>query len=755
MTQLAFYDSETNGLLQPKLDKGVLTPPMNKVHCLAILLREHGKPDRRISAADQPGYAKNVWAGDGQGEHRPNIVRGWERMGIVDALRILEQADIRIAFNGQGFDEGPLVNGKLDPGLGAIPLAYPWVEFKDGSYLIDPLILSRLIYPDILKSGPNGHKLLPFQKGQHNLKAWGLRLGVHKGDYSGGWETWTEDMQGYMEQDVEVLVAVFQWLMAQKPSAESSAIEHEFAGIIRRQERRGVAFDHDKANILLGELRSRQQSLEAELIEAFGEWWAYGKAANSSAKDTFTLEDDEDEEDEAVQDERRKAWEQREEWGAVVVPTVTRRVKLVGLPDVTLTRFSEKTGKPLKAYVGPPLSEITQGHAYTPIKRIQFNPGSRAHIFTRLIAKYAWQPSKFTKGGKNSPPQPKVDDDILRGLSYPEAQRLADYYLVAKRIGQLAEGKKAWMKTVRETELPNGTRLFRIHGRMITNGAVTGRCTHMDPNMSQVPKNTAAEKVCAFPEVQGYRCRDLFVATPPYGLVGFDGAGLELRMCAHYMWPWDNGAYADIISQGKKEDGTDPHSWMRTEIIGEDIIGKGEAGRDNAKTTIYAIFYGGGDEKVGSIILPTASTKEKRELGGEVKEKIFSRFEALGKLRGAIEEAVESRGHLLGLDGRVLRVRKAHAALNTLLQSAGAIVMKKTLIVLDAELRAIGLRPTTDYEFVLNIHDEAQAEVLPDHYPEYRRLALAAHPTAGKLLRVLCPLKAEVSPLAHSWKETH
>jgi hypothetical protein len=230
-----------------------------------------------------------------------------------------------------------------------------------------------------------------------------------------------------------------------------SAIEHEFAGIIRRQERRGFGFDHDKANTLLGELRERQQMLEADPDRGVRGVVGLRQGGQLLGRpDTFSLEEDEDEEDEAVQDERRKAWEQREEWGAVVVPTVTRRVKLVGLPDVTLTRLSPRRASPSSPTSGRPSASITQGHAYTPIKRIQFNPGSRAHIYTRLIAKYGWKPSKFTKGGKNSPPQPKVDDDVLRGLPYPEAQRLADYYLVAKRIGQLAEGKKAWMKTPRD-----------------------------------------------------------------------------------------------------------------------------------------------------------------------------------------------------------------------------------------------------------------------------------------------------------------
>lgn len=733
MATIAFYDTETNGLLGAKVEKdGTVCPPLDRLHCVAIIQKEGAKEDR-ISAADQPSYSK----GDSG--------RGWRRMGIVDALRLLEQADTRVTHNGQDFDER------------AIKRVYPWWQPKPGSIHIDTLILSRLIYPDIAKSGPNSYKLPPFLRGSHSLKAWGIRLGVHKGDYTGGWDRWSEDMQEYMEQDDVVLVSLFMWLMAQKPAAEASGIEHEFAAIIRRQESRGFGFDEPKALTLVADLRTRAATLEKELIEAFGEWWVYGKAANSQAKPVAQEpEDDEDYEDEEVQEERRKQWEAREEWAAVVIPTVTRRTKMLGFPDITVTRFSPKTGKEIKPYVGPPLCEFTQGHAYTPIKRVQFNPGSRAHIWQRLMFKYGWKPSKFTKGGKNAPPQPVVNDDVLRGLPYPEAQLLANYYLVSKRLGQVADGRKAWLKASRETVLPNGERRWRIHGRMITNGAVTGRCTHMDPNMSQVPKNTAAFKICpAYPEVQGFRCRDLFIAGDGYGLVGFDGSSLELRMLAHYVMRWDNGQYAEIVDKGRHAEGTDPHSWMRTEIVGEDIIGKGEAGRDNAKTAIYAYLYGGGDEKIGEIVLPTAPANDKRALGKEIKAKLLDRFHALNKLKAAIEETVEDRKYLVGLDGRRLNVRKPHAALNTLLQSAGAVVMKKTLIVLDADLRADGLSPGTDYEFVANIHDEAQAEVLPDRYPLYQRLALEAHPKAGTQLRVQCPLKAEVSPLARSWKETH
>lgn len=742
MTTTAIYDTETNGLLKPKLEKGVMTPPMDRMHTLTMILTDRASGLRRqISACDQPGYEKGTSG------------RGWERMPIADALMLLAEADVRVAFNGQDFDEGC----PFRPG--AIQIAYPWWKAKEGSALIDPLLLSRLLYPDIHKTGPNRHKLPGNMKRQHNLKSWGFRLGVHKGDYRGGWGSWNEDMQVYGEQDTLVLERVFLFLMAQKPTRASSAIEHSFAAIIRRQEDRGFGFDMDKALVLVAELTDRKLLLEGELIEAFGEWWAHGRTASAKASrpERYDPDDDEDAEDEEVQAERAREWKQRQKWGDVVIPAKDRAVKsLLGLPEVEYIRLSEATGKPLRPYQGPPKTWYSQGAPYTPIKRVQFNPTSRAHIRQRLVEKYGWEPSRFTKGGKNSPPVPVVDDDVMRGLPYPEAQRLADYYLISKRLGAVSEGKQAWIKNARETVDAGGHRTFRIHGRVNTNGAATARCTHMSPNMAQVPKNTAAFKLCPqYDEVQGYRCRELFIAQEPYQLEGMDGSSLELCMAGHYLSKFDGGAYSKIVTE------SDPHAWMRTEIIGEQIIGSGAAGRDNSKTAFYAGLYGAGDEKEGAIVLPTATVAEKRALGREIKRKVFDEWEAMRLLREAIEQTVHERGYLIGLDGRKLHVRKIHAALNTLLQSAGAIVMKQALIVLDANLQAAaGMLPGRDYEFVANIHDEAQAEVLPELAPTYRQYALQALPEAGRILQVKCPLTAAVSPKeghgpARSWRETH
>jgi hypothetical protein len=563
--------------------------------------------------------------------------------------------------------------------------------------------MSRLVYPSIYKDGPNTHKLPGQLKTRHSVEAWGYRLGEKKdkGFAAGDWQTFSWDMLLYMMQDVVVLERIFKWLMFQKPSMEAVRNEHEFAAIIRRQECWGFTFDYGKALSLQADLQTKIATLEADLIETFGEWWAPDK---------------------------------------VVTVKASRKVKLPDFPDVTIRRFGTK-GNELKPYVGPPTCDYSEGATYTPIERVEFNPGSRDHVRLMLGQRYGWKPKKFTEKGT-----PQIDDDVLRALDYPEAPKLADYYAAKKVSGYVSEGKKAWLQVAYE-EPPE----YRMHGSVNTMGTYTFRCSHMDPNCGQIPSRDP---------YYGHLCRSLFTARTGFDLVGFDGSGMQLRALAHYLSRWDGGAYIKVFT-----DGVDPHGFMR-DTIGVDLMGEGDEGRAHGKTMNYALTFGGGDKKLGSIVRPHAKDSMKASIGQEVKKRMLPVFgTAFDDLKAALRDRVEDSRTLVGLDGRIAHVAKPHAALATLLQMFEAVVMKKALIVFDQSLQAEGLRPgvdaagiphpdQADYEFCANVHDEAQADVRPQHRDLYSRLALACVPEAGRLLKVKCPLKADVK-IGRNWSATH
>lgn len=361
-----------------------------------------------------------------------------------------------------------------------------------------------------------------------------------------------------------------------------------------------------------------------------------------------------------------------------------------------------------------------KGEPFTKVKLVSFNPASRDHIADRLIQQRGWEPDEFTDTGK-----PKVDEIVLAELDYPEAKLLNEYLLTEKRLGQLSNGKNAWLKLVK-----NG----RIHGTVNTNGAVTGRCTHAKPNIAQVPKE--------------HDYRELFTPPPGWALVGADLAGLELRCLAHFMARYDGGAYAREIVEG------DVH-WTNTIALGlipagtVRIVDYGphENQRDKAKEFVYAYLYGAGDEKIGSII-------GKGPLAGkELKKRFLAKTPALKRLQETVKEAAR-KGYILGLDGRRLNIRSQHAALNTLLQSAGALISKKATCLFIELCDKAGLFWGTDYALVAHVHDEMQIACRKELADEIGTLAVRSFQLAGEHFKFRCPIDGQYK-IGANWAETH
>lgn len=356
-------------------------------------------------------------------------------------------------------------------------------------------------------------------------------------------------------------------------------------------------------------------------------------------------------------------------------------------PPVTVERFSDKTGKRLKDSV------------------VTFNPGSRQQIGERL-KELGWKPKEFTETGI-----PKIDETVLASIKIPEAQTIAEYLMLQKRISQI----ESWMEAVGKDG--------RVHGKVITNGAVTGRMTHSSPNMAQIPNAGS---------IYGPECRECWSVEEGNVLVGCDASGLELRMLAHYMK--DEG-YVRTICDGSSKDGTDVHTVNQKAA--------GLATRDNAKTFIYAYLYGAGDAKIGSIVGGTAKD------GAKLKAKFLSQTPSLARLMGIVSKYA-AKGFVPGLDGRKIWVRSEHAALNSLLQGAGAIVMKKALVIFDDKIKA----NKWPVKMVANVHDEFQFECPKEIAEEVGKAARMSIIEAGEHFKLRCPLDGEYK-IGANWRQTH
>lgn len=340
-----------------------------------------------------------------------------------------------------------------------------------------------------------------------------------------------------------------------------------------------------------------------------------------------------------------------------------------------------------------------------------FNLGSRQQI-GRYLQHFGWKPSVFTETGK-----PQVDEKILEGVDIPEAVMIKDYLLLQKRVAMVS----SWIDAVESDG--------RVHGYVNPIGAQTNRMAHSSPNVAQVPagkKTKTGELIYGYEAGYGTDCRECWIVPKGYKLVGCDASGLELRMLAHYM---NDKEYTNEILNG------DIHTTNQ--------LAAGLSERFQAKVFIYAFLYGGGDAKIGDIVGGTARD------GKELKRRFLEATPALKRLRERVVEASQ-RGYIKGIDGRKVWIKSSHSALNYLLQSAGAIVMKKALVILDEWASAKQL----DYKFVGNIHDEFQVEVREDQAEVFGKMAVDAIRQAGEQLNMRCPLDGEYQ-IGNSWAETH
>lgn len=617
MTRYAIADIECDGFLQD----------LTRVHCMVV------KADGVSHRFRRNGTEDTIPAG-------------------LQMLLDLASAGVLIAFhNGIAYD------------IPAIRKVYPQWTLPETSVL-DTLVFARLVHPDLsdLDRALVAKGQLPARlQRSHSLEAWGHRLGNPKEQYTGDFQTWTQELEDYNAQDVESTETLLDFLLAKNYSQRAIDLEQRVAWIISRQSQYGVAFDDAAAAQLCATLQKERLELETKL-----------------------------------------------------------RASEPHLPRKDGQPFTPKRDNAKLGY--------TAGVELQKIKWVEFNPGSRDHCAYVLTKRYGWQPTKFTATGK-----PELDEEALLHADAPPAAPIRRYLLIQKRLGQIAEGSEGWLRHSK-----HGV----IHGRMITNGAVTGRGTHMEPNLGQVPRVGS---------VLGEECRALFVAREGRLLVGADQAGVELRCLGHYMAPFDEGAYGTAVVEGKQSEGSDVHS-LNAKALGlnpQEIYsfsGKTSKGRDFAKTFIYAFLYGAGGPKLAR----TLGRKESQ--GNKLKAEFLSKTPALKKLIDKVQALAKKNGYLPGLDGRRLKVRKQHAALNTLLQSAGALLAKQALVFFDDEVSARGWRGRVQQ--VLWVHDEIQVECVPELAEEVGRLAVQCFERAGTSFNFRVPIGGEYK-VGANWAATH
>tara|TARA_R110002124_G_scaffold104874_1_gene255269 strand:+ start:213 stop:1829 length:1617 start_codon:yes stop_codon:yes gene_type:complete len=342
--------------------------------------------------------------------------------------------------------------------------------------------------------------------------------------------------------------------------------------------------------------------------------------------------------------------------------------------------------------------EVIQLKTKTKLK--PFNPASRKQIGERLIQK-GWKPQQFTPTG-----QPKVDESTLEDCDIPEAQILARYFMLQKRTAMI----DSWLKSCGEED--------RVHCQYRTLGAITNRMSCINPNLQQIP---------SLRKPFGLECRQMWKSDYGNVLIDTDAAGLELRVLAHYM---DDADYTAEILDG------DIHT-ANQNMAGLDT-------RDQAKTFIYALLYGAGDAKIGSVVNGTAKD------GKALRERFLSNLPSFSRLREAVVHKGTTEGRLRAIDGRQLVVRHPHASINTLIQGSSAVLMKKWFMNTAATMKA----RKTGAKLVAMVHDEMVIECGKESIDSVSDCVKIAISQVNQEYNLRCKLDCDVQ-IGNNWSEIH
>ena len=625
---------------------------------------------------------------------------------IAEGMEVLAKADTIIGHNWITYDKK------------AIKKLCPW--FKTNAEELDTMVLAKIAKPDIKSSDQALHKrgILPGKLvGSHSLKAWGYRLGKHKGDYAevmaakglDPWAAWNQDMEDYLIGDLDVTEILYHGILSARLPQMTVDFEHEVAEIADQMRDNGFPFDIAGAQALAERLKSETEKLHDECVSFYGrklvpvKKWVVGPLWDDpdgvNKKKTYKQPREEFGEDHS------RAW-----WGDVVVPKVNHHDKKKGQP-------------------------------YCPAKWVDFNPGSRPQIIDRFVDNHGWKPTEFTEAGN-----PSVDDAVLKTVAelIPAAKPIAELFFMNKVYAQVATGDQAWIK---HYNAETGC----VHTTTDTGAAVTGRCAHSHFNIGQVPSVIVGKDKVPLLGREGefgWECRSLFGVNfgPKKGQhwiqVGIDLSGIEYRCLAELMAPFDDGATIALVLSGQ-----DPHA--------HNAKLTGIPDRSLCKRILYGLIFGAGDWKLGITANPLLGPDEARKLGAALRAQLMTGLPALDKAIQKVKKEA-ARGYIIGLDGRKIKVRNDYSALNTRLQSDAALIAKMWMVLSHRNLKSFGANCSWDDDYVqlCMIHDELQFAAYEPFADDLARIVKDSAIEAGLLFNYRCPVNAE-SKKGLTWADTH
>ena len=562
------------------------------------------------------------------------------------AIEWYKSLDYIVGHNFVQFD-GPELNRLLEPRL------------IDPKKIIDTLLVSRMINYDI--PTPKGAKF------PHSLQAWGIRLGVYKGDFH-DFGNFSDEMVEYWLGDLDTTEALhdhFSKYIYDPDWRKSMRAEHDVQVELVRTKYYGFAFDSNKAQFLLNAVQVQMKQLEEQFQIDFPPKLTLVNTIK------YRLKQDGEEMASVKKAKERYALTQKDGDDLLCMDWVDFKP---GSPKDRIDALWDAGWKPVdKTKTFQKFDRLSVGDPYgTSIKSMDKEFYSEKK---KYLQRYGWTVSEDNLS--------TLPDDAPEG-----AKALAKWLTLEGRRSSLVE----WINQVGNDD--------RIHGTINNIGAWTGRCAHKAPNTANIPSAFHGEPKTAVEEVKKQYDSHLRACwTVPSGsfLVGTDADGIQLRVLADYLWRYfDADQYAQAIMEGKKENETDIHN------VNKRALGLNHATRDMAKTFIYAWLLGAGVAKTAQIL------RVNQRQATEARDNFVKSIDGLAQLKNKLIPTVGDQGYFTGYDGRKVIVPSTHKALAGMLQSAESILMKHTLLRWTTQARKSGI----NFKLVGFIHDEYQTEVI-------------------------------------------
>ncbi|EHO4365407.1 hypothetical protein KLD00_001872 [Escherichia coli] len=612
--------------------------------------------------------------------------------------------------------------------------------------ICDTMILSKTLNPDRF----GGHSLAELSK-----KAGGdVKIDFRKNiPETERFRTFAADMLYYCIYDNKANTAVFRYLMEEwgdySKWSEPFNLEQRVADIITRQEHRGFAFNMKQAEDNIRDLDARMEACRLEAEPVLPPKPATKGYLKSFIPPKLQFKKNGEPSSNMIKFAEKHSGElvQKEDgWWLFALgkefklpipaeepicdPTVpatlddTTHIKnwLVGLgwspseykdKDITLksgTKIKKDEAqmeKAIRDYVDQTLaSNFCQDrcdHLECTPETLEWKLRDRIAKAKGRGVKVLTNPS-FTKG---------QEKDICPNLEalgekFPYATQIVQYLTYKHRRNSILGGGADWEED--EEDYDKGyLAAVRADGRIPTPAATCDAATSRMKHrlVANIPRVTS---------LYGYEMRNLFgVEVPKYFQIGYDFDSLEAKIESHYCWRYEQEPH-EYCNALLLEKPNDVHTMMARRI--SDTIGR-KFERSPAKSVKYGITYGAQAAKVAKTIGSDMYT------GQLVYDAFWEAAKPLALLKERLHDFWVKTGkkYILGIDGRKVPTRSAHAILNSLFQSGGVICAKRAMVIYDDLIEEEGLavdffvddwKNKSFVQQMIAYHDEAQLEVTRD-----------------------------------------